>query len=376
MSTEQPTTLASLEHTLPRASYLDATEFRHEYAAIFESGWVCVGRSDALTEPGDYLAIRLQAQSLLVVKADNGDLGAFYNVCRHRGTELVPLKDPGPIRGQFSRSIVCPYHAWSYHLDGRLRGTPHLAIDTDGVTLHTITLAEWGGFIFVCLAESHDEPLSETLGDGIARLQRYPLADLRAGHTITYDVEANWKVIVENYNECYHCGPVHPELCQIVPAFKQGGGNELDWDDGVPHRDGANTFTASGTTTRAPFPGLSETEKTHHKGELFYPNLMLSLSMDHVAAFYLWPHSAGHTRIQCDFLFHPDELSKPDFDGSDAIEFWDVVNQQDWDICESVQRGMQNKVFEHGYYAPMEDYSLDIRRYVREKLDKAGRECS
>ena len=376
MSTEQPTTLASLEHTLPRASYLDATEFRHEYAAIFESGWVCVGRSDALTEPGDYLAIRLQEQSLLVVRGDNGVLRAFYNVCRHRGTELVPLKDPGPISGQFSRSIVCPYHAWSYHLDGRLRGTPHLAIDTDGVTLHTITLAEWGGFIFVCLAESHDEPLSQTLGDGIARLQRYPLADLRAGHTITYDVEANWKVIVENYNECYHCGPVHPELCQIVPAFKQGGGNELDWDDGVPHRDGANTFTASGTTTRAPFPGLSETEKTHHKGELFYPNLMLSLSMDHVAAFYLLPQSAGHTRIQCDFLFHPDELSKPDFDGFDAVEFWDVVNQQDWDICESVQRGMHNKVFEHGYYAPMEDYSLDIRRYVREKLDKADGECS
>ena len=375
MSTEQPTTLASLEHTLPRASYLDATEFRYEYAAIFESGWVCVGRSDALTEPGDYLAIRLQEQSLLVVRGDNGVLRAFYNVCRHRGTELVPLKDPGPISGQFSRNIVCPYHAWSYHLDGRLRGTPHLAIDTDGVTLHTIPLAEWGGFIFVCLADSHDEPLSQTLGDGIARLQRYPLADLRAGHTITYDVEANWKVIVENYNECYHCGHVHPELCQIVPAFKQGGGNELDWDDGVPHRDGANTFTASGTTTRAPFPGLSETEKTHHKGELFYPNLMLSLSMDHVAAFYLWPQSAGHTRIQCDFLFHPDELSKPDFDGFDAVEFWDVVNQQDWDICESVQRGMHNKVFEHGYYAPMEDYSLDIRRYVREKLDKANGEC-
>ena len=376
MSTDPPSALASLEHTLPRASYLDAAAFQREYAAIFESGWVCVGRSDTLTESGDYLAIRLQEQSLLVIKSNDGDLGAFYNVCRHRGTELVPLKDPGPISGQFSRSIVCPYHAWSYHLDGRLRGTPHLAIETDGVSLHSIPLAEWGGFIFICLAPNHDEPLAETLGGGTGRLQRYPLADLSVGHTITYDVKANWKVIVENYNECYHCGPVHPELCQIVPAFKQGGGTGLDWDDGVPHRDGANTFTASGTTKRAPFPGLSDTEKTHHKGELFYPNLMLSLSMDHVAAFYVWPQSAGHTRIQCDFLFHPDELSKPDFDGSDAIEFWDVVNQQDWDICESVQRGMQNKVFEHGYYAPMEDYSLDIRRYVREKLDKAGRECS
>jgi Rieske 2Fe-2S family protein len=273
--------------------------------------------------------------------------------------------------GRFSRSIVCPYHAWSYHLDGRLRGTPHLAVDTDTVSLHGIGLAEWGGFVFIRTDAATDESLTSTLGVGTERLQRYPLADLRVGHSITYEVRANWKVIVENYNECYHCGPVHPELCQIVPAFKQGGGNELDWDDGVPHRDGANTFTASGTTARAPFPGLSETEKTHHKGELFYPNLMLSLSMDHVAAFYLWPQTAGHTKIQCDFLFHPDEMTKPNFDGSDAIEFWDVVNQQDWRICESVQRGMQNRVFEHGYYAPMEDYSLDIRRYVREKLGEA-----
>ena len=188
MSTEPPSALASLEHTLPRASYLDAAAFQREYAAIFECGWVCVGRRDTLTESGDYLAIRLQEQSLLVIKSDNGDLGAFYNVCRHRGTELVPLKDTGPISGQFSQSIVCPYHAWSYHLDGRLRGTPHLAIETDGVSLHSIPLAEWGGFIFICLAPNHDEPLATTLGDGTARLQRYPLADLRVGHTISYDV--------------------------------------------------------------------------------------------------------------------------------------------------------------------------------------------
>ena len=371
MSTEPSIPLHSLEKTLPRASYLEEPEFEREYRAIFESGWVCVGRSDELTEAGHYLAIRLQSQSLLVVRSDDGKLSALYNVCRHRGTELVPLSDPGPVSGQFTRRIVCPYHAWSYHLDGRLRSTPHLAVDTEGIALHAIDLAEWGGFIFVCLNPNESQPLDSALGPGTERVRRYSLADLRVSHSTTYDVEANWKVIAENYNECYHCGPVHPELCQIVPAFKQGGGNQLNWDDGVPHREGANTFTASGTTNRAPFPGLSETEKTHHKGELFYPNLMLSLSMDHVAAFYLWPQAAGHTRIQCDFLFHPDELAKDNFDSADAVQFWDVVNRQDWGICESVQRGMQNRVFEHGYYAPMEDYSLDIRRYVRERLSEA-----
>jgi len=360
--------LETLEKTLPRASYVDHDVFIREYAAIFEAGWVCIGRENTLPAPGDYLALRLQQQSLLVVRDETGDVSAFFNVCRHRGTELVPLEDPGPVAGHFPRRIVCPYHAWSYSLDGALRGTPHLAIDTSGVGLHPLASAVWGGFIFVCLQPEPAQSIEDSLGAGIERLKRYPLADLNTGATLMYDVKANWKVILENYNECYHCGPVHPELCAIVPAFKQAGGSGLDWEDGVPHREGANTFTASGTTSRAPFPGLSDIEKTHHKGELFYPNLMLSLSMDHVAAFYIWPLAPDHTRIQCDFLFHPQAMTEANFDPGDAVSFWDLVNRQDWAICESVQRGMQTRVFEHGYYAPMEDYSLDIRRYVRERL--------
>ena len=357
-----------LEATLPRAHYLDPTLFEREYEAIFRRGWVCVGRANALPQPGDYLALRLNSQSALVVRDASGALSAFFNVCRHRGAELVPMPDAAPRRGHFSRQINCPYHAWHYHLNGQLKGTPHLEIATDGITLHPIPLAEWGGFVFLRLSPEEDESLVDTLGQGRQRIANYPLADLEVGATLHYDVQANWKVILENYNECYHCGPVHPELCQIVPAFRQGGGASLDWEDGIPHREGAVTFTASGTTDRAPFPGLSETEKTHHKGELFYPNLMLSLSMDHAAAFYVWPESVDRTHIQCDFLFHPNEMAKKDFDASDAVSFWDLVNQQDWHICESVQRGMQNTVFEHGYYAPMEDFSLDIREFVRRRL--------
>ncbi len=229
----------------------------------------------------------------------------------------------------------------------------------------------WGGFVFVNLTPSAitpDRSLQARLGDAVERTRNYPLAQLRTGRRITYEVAANWKTIVENYNECYHCGTVHPELCEVVPAFKQAGGGQLDWEAGIPHRDGATTFTFSGTTDRAPFPGLSEDERIRHKGELLYPNLMLSLSPDHVAAFTLWPLDAGHTRIVCDFLFHPDEMAKPGFDPSDAVEFWDLVNRQDWQICESVQKGMSSRVFSTGYYAPMEDLSLDIRRYIAEML--------
>ena len=365
-------TLDTLEKTLPREYYLDDALYQREFAAIFHCDWVCIGRAEALSQPGDYKAVRFGEQSIVVLRGEAFELRAFYNVCRHRGAELVPMPDSQTRRGHFDRRITCPYHAWSYRLDGTLRGTPHLAIEPGATALHPVSVAEWGGFIFIRLDDRRGESLTEALGAATQRLKNYPLSDLRLGHSLEYQVDANWKVILENYNECYHCGPVHPELCKIVPAFRQGGGHDLDWDIGVPHRDGSDTFTASGSTHRAPFPGLSDIEKTHHKGELFYPNLMLSLAMDHVAAFYVWPKSAGVTQIRCDFLFHPSELEKPNFDPMDAVEFWDLVNKQDWKICESVQRGMQNAVFKHGYYAPMEDYSLDIRRYVTDRLDDIG----
>jgi Rieske 2Fe-2S family protein len=190
---------------------------------------------------------------------------------------------------------------------------------------------------------------------------------LVTGVTLAYDVAANWKVIAENYNECYHCGPVHPELVRLVPAFG-GGGTGLEWDDGIPHREGAWTFTMSGTTNRSPLPGLSEAEKVRHKGELVYPNLMLSCSADHVAAFVLRPLAVDHTRIDCSLLFARDAMAADDFDPSDAGDFWDLVNKQDWAICESVQRGMSSRAYTHGWFAPMEDDSADIRRWLLPRL--------
>ena len=153
---------------------------------------------------------------------------------------------------------------------------------------------------------------------------------------------ANWKVLAENYNECYHCGPVHPELCALIPAFRHGGAG-LEWEAGVPHREGAWTLTTTGTSARAPFPGLDDAERTRHKGELVYPNLLLSLAAEHVAAYSLRPRGPARTTVLCDLLFHPHEIASGRFDPSDAAELWDLVNRQDWAICESVQRGMSSR---------------------------------
>lgn len=359
-----------LQLTLPASAYLSGDAWNRERERIFFREWFCVGREEALRGPGDYLKVEVAGESVLVVRTRKGELRGYYNVCRHRGSQLAP--DDVSRTGRFKGAIVCPYHAWTYGLDGELRAAPFLN-ESDGLrkeqlSLYPVGADAWGGFVFVNLTPDGAGRLAERLGPIPERVRRYPLAELRTGRRITYELEANWKVVVENYNECYHCGPVHPELCEVVPAFKERGGAGLDWEEGVPHREGATTFTFSGTTSRAPFPGLSEEEKTRHKGELVYPNLMVSLSADHVAAFTLWPKGPERTAIDCDFLFHPGETAKPGFDPTDAVDFWDLVNRQDWRICESVQRGMGSRAFRYGYYAPMEDLSLDIRRYVGDRL--------
>jgi len=376
----------SLEPTLSRDQYLTATAFDREKERIFCAQWFCVGREEEVPGAGDYLLVDVAGESLLLVRSREGTLHAHYNVCRHRGSQLVLGVDPKPGKwdtisgdkagpgpsGTFASGIKCPYHAWTYSLEGGLRTAPYLE-EGDGfcredLPLYPAAVSCWGGFVFLKLSPEAGGTLAEQLDGAPERIRRYPLADLRIARRIRYQVAANWKVILENYNECYHCGNVHPELCRVVPAFRQKGGMDLDWDRGVPHREGAWTFTLSGTTNRKPFAGLDQDELVRHKGELLYPNFMLSLSAEHAAAFTLWPHDPGHTTVLCDFLFHPGEMARVDFDPSDAVEFWDITNRQDWVICESVQRGMSSRMFRRGFYAPMENLSLDIRRYLEERL--------
>jgi glycine betaine catabolism A len=378
MSVEVRPPGAALERTLHRDFYLSDEVFGLERERIFWREWFCAGREEELARPGDYVAWDVAGESVLIVRTRDGGLAAHYNVCRHRGARLVPEAGAG----SFAGGIRCPYHSWTYTLEGGLRTAPFLdegeGLAKAELSLHPVGVETWGGFVFVHLSPADPEarPFAAQLGGAPERLRRYPLAELRVARRIGYEVRANWKVVLENYNECYHCGPVHPELCRLVPAFKQRGGADLDWERGIPHRDGAWTFTASGTTTRAPFDGLDDDERTRHKGELIYPNLMLSLSADHVAAFYIQPRGPALTTVLCEFLFHPAEIARNGFDPSDAVDFWDLVNRQDWAICESVQRGMSSRVFRTGFYAPMESWSLDIRRYVGERLGLSAAELA
>jgi Rieske 2Fe-2S family protein len=374
MSAEQ------LERTLPTNWYRSPAIFRTEKERIFCREWIGACREEELPGPGDHLVLDVLGESVLIVRNREGSLRAFYNVCRHRGSRLcrAPGEIPDAARVVLAggvtagRLIVCPYHQWSYDLNGALVAAPHLGagsgFDKKEFHLYPIGVESWGGFVFLNLTPSEAKPLAAQLNGIPDRLRRYPLADLRIGATIRYEVAANWKILCENYNECYHCGGVHPELCAVVPAFREAGGANLDWIRGIPHREGAYTFTSSGTTARRAFPGLDADEQVRHKGELVYPNLFLSVACDHVAAYIVNPRGAERTDIICHILFETHEIEKPGFDPSDAVDFWDLINRQDWTVCESVQNGIRARVHTHGYFAPMEDWNLDIRRYVTERI--------
>lgn len=370
--------MGQLQAALPAEHYVNDATWQVERDRVLARSWLCAGRLDVLglvadgaVVPGRLAVVELLGESVLVTTAKDGQLHAHFNVCRHRGSQVVavdPAAPPAPCRAW---ALRCGYHAWTYDLDGSLRYAPHtedVELDPSQFSLHPVGVQAWGGFLWLNLTPAGAESLADGLGELADRVRRYPLDSLVVGQTLTYDVAANWKVIAENYNECYHCGPVHPELVQLVPAFGQAGGSNLDWVDGIPHRDGAWTFTASGTSDRDRFPDLNPAERERHKGELIYPNLLLSLSADHVAAFRLEPLAADRTRVVCELLFAPGEVARSSFDASDAANFWDVVNRQDWAVCASVQRGMSSRAYVQGWYAPMEDASLDIRRWLLPRL--------
>ena len=336
----------TLQAALPRELYVDAASFERERERVLLREWTCVGRvADlGLGAPERVAVVDVLGESVVLTADAGGALHAAYNVCRHRGSQLFPTEPGSGPQLCGSRSIRCPYHSWTYALDGSLLRAPHTEdgdVEPTEFSLHPLGLETWGGFVFVHATPDAAAPLSDSVG--------------RATRTLA------------NYNECYHCGPVHPELSRLVPSFA-GGGQGLDWDEGIPHREGAWTFTMSGTTTRSPLPGLNDAERVRHKGELVYPNLMLSCSADHVAAFTLRPLAVDRTAIECRLLFAASEVASPTFDPSDAGDFWDMVNRQDWAICESVQRGMSSRAYTHGWFAPMEDDSADIRRWLLPRL--------
>jgi Rieske 2Fe-2S family protein len=356
--------------TLPARFYLDPGIHQAEVETIFTRMWLCVGREEDVERPGDFLVRDVGNDSVLVVRDDRGVLRAFHNVCRHRGSRLVT--EPA---GRGLKNLLCPYHAWTYELDGSLRHAPHMEearqFEAKRFGLNPVRIGAWDGFVFICLSAT-EPSLEEFLGAMTTRFAAYGMAGLKRGRRITYTVDSNWKMLAENYSECYHCALIHPELNK-VSHYLSGGSVDLVNDAAVGgwmelRRDDYQTMSISGHTARPPFPGISDEDHRRIHYYIVYPNLLLSLHPDYVMTHTVWPQGPGRSEIVNEFLFAADEVAKPGFDPSDAVDFWDLTNRQDWRACELAQKGVQSAGYDRGRLSALEWMMHIFDNFVADRL--------
>jgi glycine betaine catabolism A len=348
--------------TLGAEDYRSFEVYREELERIWWGDWVCVGRAEEAPNPGDYFVRDLAGESIFIVRNESGELHGFYNVCSHRGTKFL---DDEPAHGHARKAFVCPYHAWAYDLNGALVGTPNVRedefFDRSMYPLHSFAVETYAGFVFVNLTRHEPRPLMEALTDGAESMtwyERFKLEDLRIGHRIVYDVRANWKIIVENFNECLHCPQIHPELVQVVPLFRFGEvwDEELP-DDGNKMMDGATSFTKTGRSTLPKFKGLNPEDYDMYYGMYEFPNVMLNMHPDSVMYYIGYPMGPDRTLVVSEYLFEPETIASPDFAPEPVIEFWDLISRQDWDVVERAQTGVGSRAFTAGVY-PRQDRFL------------------
>jgi phenylpropionate dioxygenase-like ring-hydroxylating dioxygenase large terminal subunit len=339
---------------LPREAYVDAGVFAWEHRHFF-GGWVCAGRTADVAAPGDQRAVSLGDSGVLLTRDEQGVLHGFANVCRHRGHELLPCG-----ANAHKRAIVCPYHAWTYRLDGSLQVAPSFEkvddFDPSGLGLLELPVQEWHGWVFVDRSGSAGA-FAHHVGALEDIVAPYSPGGLRTLVRHDYEVAANWKIIVENYQECYHCSMIHPELCQVSPP-ESGANLDLpgDWVGGwMDLRPEAATMSLDGRSGGVAIAGLQERELRTVMYVAVFPNLLVSLHPDYVMTHLVTPLDVDRTRIECAWAFPAAAAEREGFDPAYAVDFWDLTNRQDWAACESVQRGLASQHSVAGPLAPEED---------------------
>ena len=352
--------------TLPGAYYTSAEQYLRDIEHIYSNRWICTGRVSQVANTGEYFLCQIGQENLIIVRDQTGSINAFYNVCRHRGTRMCTQE-----QGKFSATIQCPYHAWTYNLQGQLVGAP-LMDEVENFSkadypLMKVHLVTWEGFLFVNLSPQ-PAPFETSYEPFIGKFSRWNLAELITVRKIEYEVQANWKLIVQNYSECYHCPLIHPEL--VKKTYYRSGQNDLlegPFLGGfMEFNADIDSMTMSGRVCTTPISTLEADDLGRAYYYSLFPNLLLSLHPEYVMTHILWPKSAGETRVTCEWLFPPEAIGRADFNPNDAIEFWDTTNRQDWQVSELTQLGMQSRAYQPSPYSSTESLLAAFdREYLR-----------
>jgi len=364
---------ASLIATLPGSAYTDEAVFVAEQEHIFEAQWFCAARCSDLAGAGAFRTVQVGRESVLITRNRNGVARAFFNVCRHRGARLCTDES-----GEAKRAFQCPYHAWTYDFDGKLIAAPNLTkmpdIDRVEHGLAKIALREWLGYIWVCLAEeppSFEDTVKSEVVDRLGNsesIEAYDVENLAVGRRIVYDVQANWKLIVENFMECYHCATIHPELTEVLPEFADGLAAQFFVGHGAEFGADIKGFTVNGSEGMGRIPGISEDQDRRYYAITIKPQVFLNLVPDHVVFHRMYPLAPDRTVVECDWLYLPGVVASGK-DVAASVELFHRVNQQDFAACERCQPAMSSRVYAHGgVLVPSEHHIGAFHDWVRNRL--------
>ena len=363
------TTLPKGAHTLERDYYVNPDILQKEYKNIFLNNWICAGRTSELSKAGQYKVISVGTESVIILRDANGILRGHTNVCRHRGTRICDNKV-----GQFSKTIQCGYHGWTYGLNGQLVGAPHMdevdGFEKSDYPLFSVPVAEWEGFIFINFSDN-PQNFDITFGPLKDRFKPWTMGDLLPLKTISYDVSGNWKLVIQNYCECYHCPILHPDLAAITPYM--GGRNDLHEGSFLggymDFNEEKNSITSSGNLCCPPLKNVKEDDMKRVYYYSIFPNMLLSLHPEYVMYHTIWPKGVDKCSVECTWLFEKGVAESDEHKPYEAIDFWDMTNQQDWYISELSQLGIQSQKYTPAPYSGQESLLAAFDQYYKKKLN-------
>lgn len=345
------------EYTGPPAELFRGQDwFTRDLEAIFYSKWLVAGHVDQLDQHGKYgyVTFRVGAAEVLVRRAKDGSLRAYHNVCPHRGARLCD----GPSGDARSRNVVCPYHQWTFGVsDGDLLNSRGMHADFDSASygLRPAHVDVWNGIILISFANEAPPAITESLHEVDAG--GYDLSSMKLAATSSHEIAANWKIVVDNNMECYHCGVSHPELSEILDweflddeenfdsfcTQRAAGLDVFTFPLPVPHVSIGGKRVSAVPLSRLDGQPAAESHAVHWE-----PGIALVAAEDHAWLFVPIPTGPSTTELRQYWFVHKDAVAGTDYDEKTLMEFWNTTMLQDRGLCESVHQGMANPAYRSG----------------------------
>ncbi len=373
-------------YSLEQPFYTDPVIFEQEWEKIWKRQWLFAGQLASIPNAGDYFLYNLQKDSVIIIRGKEGKVYAHHNTCRHRGS-LICLEEKGN-----APKLVCPYHQWVFEKDGRLLKARLMPedFDVDAHGLFPVNVEVVEGLIFICL---HNNPpdFEPIRRDYTPFLKPFEAAQAKLAFSCRYTLRTNWKLVAENFRECYHCGPAHPEYCNaVVGANLREDISELlpqkqaEWQSkglatelvdfsgmsthfGIryPLRSGVQSYSLDGKPVSIPM-GQHPDYDAGVLGLVNYPNFWMDAVSDYIWTMRLTPLAADCTQIDLAWLVDAKAEAGKDYDPERLVQFWKITGEQDWALCENNFKGIESSHYQPGPYAPVE---VDVRRFVDWYID-------